>query len=346
MKRYLIPTLLIAFVVALGACSDQPQPTAPAVDSTQPTTDIPSQYEALLQRYQQGDYLFDVEKPSVPLTVNPADSSWDVYMITMVWGSFSPDPANPLPPVDWSGRLLFTGAGEFSNVFPINFEPGQDSLLPISSPVSLITWQSFTSDDIDGIQALLFVNPNSIATVVPELAVETAPVSFRYLLEDLTRLQAFYPYGTGGLAIQVMKLPRPDCPHGRMYGHWVRDTLDDFHGHFGGLWVNHLGCPIGAFKGRFGVNDAGEWLFEGRILNYRGEAIGRMFGHWVYTDLALCPTCGTRFGEFEGRFELDSGRTGTLAGVFGNHVDFMAPRALRLRGHWEMDCPSVDSSPR
>lgn len=346
MKKLLI-TISLGLIVALAACSGQPQPTAPNnnANSTEPSGDIPQAYADLLQRFQQGEHLYEIEQPSGPVTIDPVDSTWDAYMVTLAWGSFMPDSTVAMPPVDWSGTLTFTGAGTFAEVFPIQFEPGQDSLAPFTVPVHQLKWHSLTANDIDGLHMLIFVDPNAATLVIPELQFETTPVQFKYTLDELARLRAFHPFGFGGVAVQAMKLPRPGCPHGRMVGHWVRDSLDHSRGHFGGLWINHLGTPFGAFKGRFWTADDGTGHFEGMVLNHRGVEIGKMAGHWLYDDPGLCPLCGDRHGRFEGRFELDSGRTGKLGGEFGDLTHPNSPPCLRLRGRWEMDCPRTDSSP-
>jgi hypothetical protein len=348
MKKYLSLMISGAFLFCAG-CSDSPTDST-AKDSPRISNELPSSALDVVRVFgAQDDGTVMIESADIAgrdLAALLTDTSFDVYAVTMIWGSlYLADP--PIPnniSLDWSGGAGVNGVGKMGVVRTFSFEPGQDSLVATNDPVS-IAWHSITTNDIDALVCYVAMKRGIIYVAPPMFGVRTAPVSFQIPVEMLTRFQAFYPVGNmAGMAIHARKLRHNICPSGTIEGEWVRSDSSDMHGRFSGKWLTTDVRHIGNVRGRFWVGDEGNY-FEGELTNLADSVIGQVKGRWSYMDPAMCPLCGTRFGIFAGEIiDLDRNPIGGLKGEFGSLDLTSSPRVLRMRGLWRMSCQTESES--
>ncbi|MBK7142750.1 MAG: hypothetical protein IPH75_11795 [bacterium] len=347
-----ITGLLTLFIFG---CSDS-NVTAPSSNPPASSPDLPAKANQMVALYGASD---DGTLPiSMAVTARQelesflADTSYDVYAVTMLWGSFTTPDNAPGITVDWSGSMKVNGVGEMGVISALDFEGGIDSLLPGNDPMT-IAWRSFTQSDIDGMVSFIAMKRGIFYVTAPTLKVQTAPVSVEVVVDNLTHFQAFYPTGNlSGMAIFARKLKTLHCPHGSFNGHWTRADETHMSGTFGGIWraegANTSATPeIGTLEGSFWVGDA-QNLFAGNWLDASGTLVGHLKGTWSYTDYAMCPVCGTRYGQFEGEiFDLAGHVVGSLKGGFGEvtiATPTPAPLALSMVGNFRFHCPSSNDT--
>ncbi|MCM2272377.1 MAG: hypothetical protein NDJ18_07480 [candidate division Zixibacteria bacterium] len=341
----LISLIITGAFLVLAGCGDSPtDPTA--ANSSPISNELPTAALDLVRVYgAQDDGTMTIESADLAgrdLAALLADTSFDVYAVTLIWGSLhlADLPVPTTVTIDWSGGASVNGVGKMGVVQTLSFEPGQDSLVETNDPVS-IAWHSVTTNDLDALICYVAMKRGIVYVVPPMFGVRTLPVSFEVPVETLTRFQAFYPVGNmAGMAIHARKLRPNICPEGTIEGEWVRSDSSDMQGRFSGKWLTADARHIGYVRGRFWVDNASN-LFEGELTNLADSVIGHVKGRWSYMDPAMCPLCGTRFGIFAGEIiDLDRNPIGGLKGEFGRLDLTTSPRVLALRGHWRMNCLS------
>ena len=342
MKQF-IGFLTFCTLLLITGCSDSPttspEPTSPTVSN-----ELPSAALEMVRVYgAQDDGSLTVEMADLTerdLATFLADTSFDVYAVTLVWGSlYLTDPPVPVnQTMDWSGGAGVNGVGKMGVAHTLSFELGEDSLVPTNDPVS-IAWHSATMNDIDGIVCYIAMKRGIVYITPPMFSVKTQPVSFEVPVETLARFQAFYPAGlTAGMAIHARKLHLNICPRGVIEGEWIRSDSGDMQGRFAGKWMTADRMHIGYVRGHFRGGETRN-LFEGDYTDLNDSLLGHMRGRWAYTDYAMCPTCGTRFGIFSGEVvDLEGNVIGELKGEFGRLDLPTSPRSLPLRGVWRFYC--------
>lgn len=348
MKKFISVLISGAFLLLAGCGESPTDPTT--TNNPQISNELPSAALDLVRVFgAQDDGTMTIESADLAgrdLAALLADTSFDVYAVTLIWGSLSL--ATPDLPVnitlDWSGGAGVNGVGKMGVIQTFSFEPGQDSLVETDVPVS-IAWHSITSNDIDALTCYVAMKRGIVYIAPPMFGVRTVPVSFQVPVEMLTRFQAFYPAGTmAGMVIHARQLRHNICPAGTIEGEWVRSDSSDMQGRFSGKWLTTDARHIGYVRGRFWTGDAGSF-FDGDLTNLADSVIGHVIGRWTYMDPAMCPMCGTRFGIFAGEIiDLDRNPIGGLKGEFGRMDLTSSPRALPMRGHWRLSCQTISES--
>lgn len=268
-----------------------------------------------------------------------ADTSYDVYSVTLIWGNPSNDRLSEMSPMDWMGTLSVNGEAWVLPVRAILFEH-EDHILENPSP-SEAAWESVTHGGYDGISFLVFLKRGVIYIAEPMLSFNTEPLSQSWHFGRLKKLNAYYKTDAGaGLGIHAHLIQRFHCPKGLLSGHWIKDGDRPHSGHFEGIWMGTDTRPTGYYHGRFWMDHDGVGKFEGSVSGYfTDQVIAKFAGHWVYDDPRLCPTCGENQGLFKGRIKwLDHEVIGEMWGGFGGNDTSSDHVRLPMAGFWRMNC--------
>jgi len=342
MRKILLPLLCLA-VLAAG-CTREPTGPAPAASGNDHSAPVPAAIQALLDQHA-----VDPDGP-LPVIDSPqdgipslSDTSYDVYAVTFLWGTFFPPPSDVAPPpTDWSGKLSINAEAFIAVRAKIDFEPGQDAVIEEDQP-NLAAWRSITANDFDGLSFLVFYKRGIYYFVAPTLLFETAPIKLEFYVEQLAKLDAFFPTDPwSGVAVHARKLFPHHCPHGVLGGQWIKDDNTGSQGRFDGLWADAMGRMIGPVAGHFWTTDAGERLLEGVVSGgVTAQVIIFLEGTWEYDDMRMCPLCGGGHGKFRGRFKMaDGDGGGRFGGEFGDWSLFPDDVTMPFAGRWRFDCPS------
>lgn len=337
--------ILIAVVIAafLG-CNRQATPP----DQNLPADDrnLAQEAEKIVQENQPTDDQVNtsmVRAMNVDPSFNPNDTNYAVYSILMVWGQIPPDPMDTTPVFNWSGQAYVNGVGRFLVLYPIAFERGYDSLLPVNNPTT-IAWKSTTDSDVDGLSTLLMLRRDVQYVVEPHFNFKTRMASLDIPLSRLEKFDTLVIANTKqALVVRARRIVRPVCPAGTLAGEWVRLNNTGDSGTFHGTWNGPDGKPIGPLAGRFWTNNDGSrqfegWWSQGMLTVIAGEIRGR----WAFADPSMCPLCGNGMGEFHGKFVevLGDKRTGEVHGVFGAGPG-PGQNVMPFRGVWKAVCSNT-----
>ncbi len=297
----------------------------------------------------------------------------DVVFVKVTWGNLrgAPDDGSTTDAqtfLDWSGCASTTD-GVIHPLRLLKFERGDRLARPDSSDTthtrpSSICWVSRTGPAWDGIlfqivipkagpQGDRTVDSNGDGLTEDDLFVfETDLLSTRIpLLRLLEAEQTLLIDDTNGATFQAFTADDIDvCPKGSLAGQWVKANADDRQGgFFRARFENAMGRAVGYVQGRWGVNDAGEQVFVGKIISAghahdrdAADRPGRYLGHLQGTWEANPDAPGT--GHFVGRWIVfgpnqEPRAIGALRGEWGLGDE---GRGGRLRGIWGMNCANVD----
>jgi hypothetical protein len=339
--------LLVGIVLLLSGCSgDSLTPT----DPQQTTTDdsqIPQEVGDLLNKYALSDEeltpqaVLDGLDPIPPELVKDCD----VFAVTFVWGSvFNTSPTENAI-TDWSGKLWVNGVAVVHPRRTIDFERGEDSIL-VSDIPAVAAWVSYTTGDFDGIHFLVFLKRDIIYITPPMLTFETGQTKLVFSFFQLTRLLAYYHLDNGqGVAVHARRLWENVCPGGLIEGRWIKEESFGGKGRFHGWWMDYLGNPTGYLNGIFWTNDDHTREFSGHASGlFTDHIIAEFRGHWFFDDPRMCPMCGEGHGGFRGKFKFltNDGKTGILAGEFGDYSLPPDDLDMPFNGTWKVECPWVD----
>jgi hypothetical protein len=345
-KCFFLVTLL--FVGLLLACSQHT--TAPdSVDHAVVASDeIPSEVRQALNELvpEDSELLIRLDAELDPNAPSLTDTSFDVYAVTYLWGTFIPM-GHPAA-LDWSGETgVDNQALRLADV--IDFEAGEDSILPTLTPAT-IRWASFTDRDLDGISFLIFMRRNTIVSAVPILRLRTAPLTVEIPVPRLADLNVFYRVDHhNGLAIHAHKIkPRP-CPRGFLRGIWDFADSTRTEGTFDGLWLDHADQPIGHLRGEFwtDTSDVAELAhphqMRGEVTDLlTGAVIAELKGLWRIGGPHICLACG--IGGFGGRFDyVDHDDYGSFRGFIGDPGVITPDLRVPFRGAWRNECDHIAS---
>ncbi len=329
--------LLTLILAAAWSCSED-RTTTPAGENQ-----VPADVQKLIDRFAM----------PVPMELdpamthirggNPADSppyaNYDVYAITILWGSLMNLGGNPGTTVDWSGTVSVNGVVTFDVLHTVSFETNQDHLIPTNNP-ALVAWESFTTNDFDGINCLLYVDKDIVYVTQPLLTFDTDPFAISYGLEELSNLTEFHLVNnTLGFAIAARKIYSNTCPAGMINGFWIRDDLGGATGSIQGEWLNADGSPVGPFAGTFATSNTGLRTFEGVVSEGALTVVKYyVYGTWYYDDPSMCPICGTGHGQFAGFYtDMNRNLKGVIKGEFG-WAPSPTVNQLPMTGQWIEMC--------
>ena len=230
-----------------------------------------------------------------PNTTRPAPGDLPKIAFTAVWGKLRLDP-NVQQRTDWTGGLVVRGAA-ISRVRTIRFEQN-DHLLPRQSR-DHIRWASVTGPHHDGVQALVHVADRNGA-----VRFQTAPFAVTIPVRELNDYRRVFRVGDNQVAISAFVVNPQDCATGHMRGRWSPANSDGI-GQFIGRWMSEDGTLHGHVRGRYGVRANGDQVWAGKVINARGQFIGRMRGTWDN-------------GHFEGNYAGRGGKHGAIRGRYAN----------------------------
>lgn len=347
-------TLLLAFALAVGlGCNrDNPSPVAPDSANSIVEQPLPTEMQAMLDKYAGTVSLeavtppevvaYDPPHPMPPLT----DTSFDAYVVTLLWGRLGNLPPAPTPgETIWDGHAVINAVGHMEACRTIAFEPNQDAIVPEDNPLEVV-WRSRTpSFDFDGVTLWVLVKRGVVYIQPPTFAIETTPFSLTLPIERLERYQAFFQVDDkNGFLIQARRVFPRFCPDGFMFGDWIRDDIGLDSGSFTGFWTVANNISAGRLEGRFSRR-ADEGIMDGFVFDNSGATIGFMNGTWEFDDPRMCPTCGKDAGWFRGEIRNLNGEiVGGYAGRFGDLSIPPIPGGnlnLKFAGRWWFNCRGV-----
>jgi len=339
--KYALIGAVTVFLAALLGCGQQSTAPDKTAGPAAVSTIMPPEAQKLLNEYIVPDGELSPEIIFSSLDPGANFVGYDVFSVTFLWGDIfgnSPDIAT----TDWSGGLQVNGQGHIRVGYEIDFEPGEDYILPAVS-VDHVQWVSYTTYDIDGINFLVYLSPVSTADVPISITFGTEPFTLRLTYRQLFKHAVFYRIDESrGVAVHSQVIWQNVCPGGTMAGRWIKETNNSNQGNFEGQWINHAGQPIGYMSGQFWTNEDGSRQFSGNVSGLEtDQVIAELSGVWAYDDMRLCPICGDDHGFFRGSFHYIDGsdRRGCLKGIFGDYNLPPDLDTLPYHGVWRNYCP-------
>jgi hypothetical protein len=349
--RRLVFISLTGLILVLGGCSDRATAPDQAEIATPLATEVPAEVQKLLDTYTMLEDGNSTDPRIAYLDPIPTEliDSCDIFAVTFLWGDLFNNPGHIPDTTDWSGILSLSAEGVVYVRYMIDFEPGQDSVLPFSTPTTA-AWISYTCMDFDGLSFLIFIKRNVPYATPPVLTFETGPFTLQLDYWQLFNFAAFYPIdNTKGVAVHSRKIWINSCPGGLIKGEWIKDPVDPSTGRFEGVWTDYKGEPVGIMSGTFWTNNDGRGEFVGALSGYiTDEVIAELKGRWFYDNYQLSPMRCHDHGVFCGRYKyLNENRTGTIRGIFGDYAtpDDVVQAKLPMLGVWHDDCPTDAGGP-
>lgn len=341
--KSLIFFLSAFLILAFWGCSDRATTPGPTDDLTLIQQEIPPDVQKMVDEYIGKDVSLTSDEYLDYLDPPPDDmvSNCDIYSVTFLWGNLFNAGTPSADTTDWTGTLWMNAEGIIHVRHEIDFEPGQDSVLPHNAPV-FAAWISKTCQDIDGLSFLVFIRRDVDYFVPPVLTFETEPFTVEFDFYQLIMLDAFYQVDDqNGVVVHARKIWHNHCPGGIIEGVWEKEAFGSGQGTFHGMWKDRLGQPFGYMNGFFWTNEDGQGVFQGEVSGIvTDQVIAMLHGIWYYDDPRLCPMCGEGHGIFRGHFIfLDRPGNGVLKGEFGDVSLPPDQLDLPLTGIWEVNCP-------
>lgn len=356
--RILTALLIFSLLIILTGCNNQS--TAPVVENTANfgEYEIPADLQALLTQVVPSEDKIVAEATNMVWdeALSYQVNNCDIYSVTMLWGDlFNYSGATLNDTTDWSGTLTASSNGFVRRVYEIDFEDGQDYIVPYSTPNTL-GWVSFTSVDFDGIHCLVYLPRGPVMTAItaiPFITIQTEHYTFRFNSVELARLDYFYQVDNqNAVLIHSRRLWTNTCPGGYLDGTWIKEGgLGNSYGRFEGNWRDHNGELIGLMYGSFWADSLSydaNYYHYGRWSGWVTHPVlavilVEMEGYWFFDDPRMCPMCGEGHGVFYGTFQdqMGSDRTGKIFGEFGDYS--LPPNDVEMpyNGIWQYDCPIV-----
>ncbi len=343
--RYLLTFSFLSILALLAGCSRENSATTPTEN---PVPDMSQAYddaEKLLDRFVENNDGRQPEGAPTGVTGLPSltDEGYDIYSVTFVWGWPFNIPQPQTDPIVWDGTLSVNAEAIVAITRTIDFEPGQDSVLPHDA-VHFDAWVSQTDGDFDGFTALVFLKRGNYYFAPPLLTFDTEPfhISFDFgQLEDFTGL---YVVGnTSIVAVRAARIWTVPCPKGTLNGTWEKDSSFAYTGYFSGFWLDHNNNPIGPYAGHFWRDDDNIGRFEGWVSGgLTAQVIIEFSGEWIYDDPRDCILCGVGHGQYWGEYKyLSRAGGGTLRGVFGDYSLPPDDLEMPMKGFWRDSCNAI-----
>lgn len=290
--------LAALFVLTLGlavqGCSKLTGSEAAGVG---PDDDSLFEDTALDLNAEHGGYDFENEPPGFGDTAfdqftedPPADDPWaedpaveemlaeaeDVYYAYLRWGQLRFNP-NIQEATDWSGSIsVDTGAIVVLRL--IRFEP-EDWIeeRPLATQVDLV---STTTVSFDGL--LLQIIDDEPGETDNTLHVQLGSLSYSMPVASLDGYHEVVDVDELGNQFSIHALHHLDCPNGFMQGIWVGSGSS--RGVLRGGWYSWEGDLLGHYRGHWGITEAGDSLFRGKLIDLDGNFWAMLRGRWVAHD--------------------------------------------------------------
>jgi len=343
-KHVIIPVAF--FILFYTGCSEKQDSLVDSNNYHQQFSDVPVEVKSLLDNYSA---LEEINLPEIVAALpdfdyaDIDDSIYDIYLVTFLWGRLIQmgPPANVT--TDWCGSLSVNGPSIVEAIIPIDFEHGEDSLVP-DDQSSADYWASLTANDFDGLVFLVLFDKITPTFAPQVLTFQTSPITLQFDFDQLIHLYAFYQVDlVNSVAVYARKIRLHHCREGSMEGQWHKSDSSDFTGTFQGLWFEHDGDTLGIMSGHFWKTNEGAQLLEGWVSGlYTDQVIAELHGIWYFDDYRMCPMCGTGHGQFRGRFQmLESEEHGYFLGEFGDYSLPPNDRIMPLHGRWHLSCVNL-----
>lgn len=345
--------LMMLLILALGCGKQATTPedtnnsednylTVPLPDGYLPGADMPGVLEPILEKHKfpggGADDLDWITPTLMPPDVN--DSKYDVYVVTMLWGSFFDAHSNS-ELTDWSGSLSVNGEAVIDVKYVIDFEPGQDSLIPVDANWHAV-WISRTHNDFDGLSVFVFLRNDVVYITAPLLTFETKAITLKFDFGQLNHFERFYRVDDyNGVLIHSRRIWHEDCPNGFLFGSWIKGEFGSGEGAIRGIWQNSDMDSVGLLSGRFWHGDEMYGKFQASVSGLvTDQVIAELHGVWHYDDMRMCPMCGEGHGKFYGIFHnLINDHWGRVRGTFGDYSVPPDDAVMPFEGRWRKFCP-------
>ena len=338
------PIILIITAMAFlaGGCSEKSVTPQADVSSVTNSGAIPESVQKLLV-----DHSLPAEGPIYDVTFSEigndppslTDTSYDVFSVTLIWGSLPGVSITSSVTTDWTGSLAVNAEAIVSVVHTIDFEPGQDSLVETNIP-SMAAWVSATTGEFDGLSTAVFLKRGNVYITPPVLTFDTQPVTLQFDFNRLVKLEAIYRIDEYNFVAILARQIWPNvCERGTVDGDWVKHGSFSQEGYFSGIWRDFTGNPIGCLAGNYWTDSEGQRLLHGWLSGYiTTQIIAELYGTWYYDDPRMCPVCGEGHGRFMAKIVYQDGETGYLTGEFGDYSIPPADSVMPFHGKWQKNC--------
>jgi hypothetical protein len=258
------------------------------------------------------------------------------FAVRVLWGQLRGNPAAESTTV-WDGNFTVSSGG-LAVLRTIAFELRTDYLLPRDNR-QVVPFRSQTRPHFDGLLLLVHDRDNDPNAT---LTMTTRAFTRSWTFEELRDADLLIPVDDIGNAVSIAAVSLPGdptlCPNGTVRGAWY--VRDDESGVFRGLWMTHLGRPIGYIRGHFGINDAGDRVWFGKIIDRSGNVIGLARGTFAPSTDPAVPG-----GTFEGHWAASEGeRTGVIAGHYMPARDGRDGAGGFFHARWKADCADTSNS--
>lgn len=262
--------------------------------------------------------------------------------LRVVWGKLDGRPeGDELRPdtvdcerVVWDGDLTVS-EGAIAAKRLLLFERPTDHRLPRDNRQTF-AWASTTCPHVDGVLVCILTEPNEDGSLPGEVTFTTGPLTQTFAIADLNGLDQTVKVDENGNAVSFVGFSERDerCAQGFLAGYWQKHRDDDRDGGwFRGRLSNQHGQLRAWIMGRYGMNDAGERVFAGKIINREGRILGLAGGTYE-------PAGDDGIGSFAGRWV---NRTETHMGVLMGRYETLPDRGAGFfHGKWEERCDGDD----
>ena len=344
MKK-ILSAICLSLIFALLGCSNDSSTNTPDNGGDK----MPASTQELLSKYAVPIQIPTIDDELVQQNTTPATppyDNYDVYAVTLLWGSIANTTPGGGPLTDWSGSASINGVATFDVTHTIQFEPGQDSLIATNVP-SMAVWASQVANDYDGINMLIYLDKDIVYITAPMLTITTPAITKTFNFSELENLDAFYLVSnTGALAIHARRVYSSSCATGAITGEWIRADVGGQSGTFQTTWWGSNGAAFGQFAGNFWSENDGLRVFEGWVsLGLTAQVVYHVYGTWYYDDPRMCPICGSSRGAYVGFYtDMNNKLVGFVKGQFGNLGLDPAQNNLPLNGYWRDFCNNTDYS--
>jgi hypothetical protein len=325
---------LLATSGLLAGCNPlgEPRETSSSTTDWENSTDLTSDYGGYTFTDEAAGFgdtevqKLDLEESAMSVADSDTVVTPNAFLVRIVWGQLEGNP-EATQVIDWSGAFAVS-SGRLTVLRTLAFEPSTDKVLPRDDR-QVVPFESLTLPHFDGLLLMVHDPDNDTAAT---LAMRTAPYSGSWTFEELRRANEIIPVDDLGNAVSITGIPLPDdpgCLGGAMRGHWMHRAGQ--RGAFRGVVQARLGEPLGHIRGHFGVNDAGERVWFGKIIDRDGRLIGLARGGFQ-------PDPTGPGGQFTGHWAVQEGqRNGSIVGHYMPGT--AAGRSLgHFQARWRSNC--------